>query len=43
MSDAGTQPLLRARGIRKYFPIKRGVVFQREVAHVHAVTMSASI
>jgi oligopeptide transport system ATP-binding protein len=30
-------PLLRARGVRKYFPIKRGVVFQREVARVHAV------
>ena len=28
---------MRARGVRKYFPIKRGVVFQREVARVHAV------
>ena len=37
VSDPGAQPLLRARGIRKYFPIKRGVVFQREVARVHAV------
>ena len=36
MSDPAT-PLLRARGVRKYFPIKRGVVFQREVARVHAV------
>ena len=36
MSDPAA-PLLRARGVRKYFPIKRGVVFQREVARVHAV------
>jgi oligopeptide transport system ATP-binding protein len=30
-------PLVRATNVRKYFPIKQGVVFQREVARVHAV------
>jgi oligopeptide transport system ATP-binding protein len=30
-------PLVRAEGVRKYFPIKKGVVIQREVARVHAV------
>ena len=29
--------LLRAEHVVKYFPIKRGVLFQREVARVHAV------
>jgi oligopeptide transport system ATP-binding protein len=37
MSQPDGQPLLRARDVRKYFPIKRGIVFQREVARVHAV------
>ena len=36
MSANGT-PLIRAEGVRKYFPIKKGVVIQREVARVHAV------
>ena len=36
MSENGA-PLLRAEGVRKYFPIKKGVVIQREVARVHAV------
>src|SRR6185437_7320377 len=30
-------PLLVARDVKKYFPIKQGIVFQREVARVHAV------
>jgi oligopeptide/dipeptide ABC transporter ATP-binding protein len=30
-------PLVRAEHVRKYFPIKKGVVIQREVARVHAV------
>jgi peptide/nickel transport system ATP-binding protein len=30
-------PLLAAREVRKYFGIRRGIVFQREVARVHAV------
>jgi len=29
--------LLRATDVRKYFPIKKGVLIQREVARVHAV------
>ena len=29
--------LLRAEHVKKYFPIKAGVVLQREVARVHAV------
>jgi len=36
MSENGT-PLIRAANVRKYFPIKQGVVIQREVARVHAV------
>jgi peptide/nickel transport system ATP-binding protein len=30
-------PLLRIRGVKKYFPIKEGIVFKRETARVHAV------
>jgi oligopeptide/dipeptide ABC transporter ATP-binding protein len=30
-------PLVRLRGVKKYFPITQGVIFQREVARVHAV------
>ena len=30
-------PLVRIRHLKKYFPIKKGVVFQHEVARVHAV------
>jgi oligopeptide transport system ATP-binding protein len=30
-------PLLVANEVKKYFPIKQGIVFQREVARVHAV------
>jgi oligopeptide transport system ATP-binding protein len=36
VSENGTT-LLRAEDVRKYFPIKKGVVIQREVARVHAV------
>jgi len=35
--SANGTPLIRAEGVRKYFPIKKGVVIQREVARVHAV------
>jgi len=35
-SPAGA-PLLRIRGVKKYFPIKEGIVFKRETARVHAV------
>jgi oligopeptide/dipeptide ABC transporter ATP-binding protein len=31
------QPLVRVSGVRKYFPITQGIVFQREVGRVHAV------
>jgi oligopeptide transport system ATP-binding protein len=36
MSTNGDQPLLEVRNLKKYFPIKAGVL-QREVARVHAV------
>src|SRR5215468_5398185 len=29
--------LLRIENLKKYFPIKRGIVFQREIGRVHAV------
>jgi oligopeptide transport system ATP-binding protein len=32
-----TDVLLRAEHVRKYFPIRRGAVIQREIARVHAV------
>jgi oligopeptide transport system ATP-binding protein len=34
---AAGQVLLRAENLKKYFPIKHGVLIQREVARVHAV------
>jgi oligopeptide/dipeptide ABC transporter ATP-binding protein len=34
---AGTEGLLRLDHIKEYFPIKSGIVFDREVARVHAV------
>jgi oligopeptide transport system ATP-binding protein len=36
VSENGTT-LVRAENVRKYFPIKQGLVIQREVARVHAV------
>jgi oligopeptide/dipeptide ABC transporter ATP-binding protein len=35
--SANGTPLIRAEGVRKYFPIKKGVIIQHEVARVHAV------
>jgi oligopeptide/dipeptide ABC transporter ATP-binding protein len=35
-SESGKTPLLQVRHVKKYFPIRRGVL-QREVARVHAV------
>ncbi len=32
-----TEPLLRLEGITKYFPITRGILFQRHIGDVHAV------
>ena len=37
MSSQNGDPLLRVQDVRKYFPIKKGVLIQREVARVHAV------
>jgi oligopeptide transport system ATP-binding protein len=31
------QPLVRLEGVKKYFPVTRGVLFQRHVGDVHAV------
>jgi oligopeptide/dipeptide ABC transporter ATP-binding protein len=31
------QPLLRLEGIKKYFPVTRGILFQRHIGDVHAV------
>ncbi|SFE06359.1 ABC transporter ATP-binding protein [Blastococcus tunisiensis] len=37
-AGAGTEePLLRVRGLKVHFPIKRGIVFDRTVGHVRAV------
>jgi oligopeptide transport system ATP-binding protein len=33
----GGDPLLQAQHVVKYFPIKRGILIQREIARVHAV------
>ena len=33
----GKDVLLRVEGLKKYFPIRRGIVIQREVGNVHAV------
>jgi oligopeptide/dipeptide ABC transporter ATP-binding protein len=37
--DAGQkgEVLLRVEHLKKYFPIKRGIIFQREIGRVHAV------
>src|SRR5207247_6500522 len=35
--SANGTPLVRAEGVRKYFPIRKGIVFRHEVARVHAV------
>jgi len=35
-AESGETPLLRVDHVKKYFPIRKGVM-QREVAHVHAV------
>jgi oligopeptide/dipeptide ABC transporter ATP-binding protein len=31
------EPLVRVTGVKKYFPITQGIIFQREVGRVHAV------
>ena len=37
MANAGREPLIRVRGLKKYFPITRGIVIQRRVGDVRAV------
>jgi peptide/nickel transport system ATP-binding protein len=32
-----TEPLLRLEGVKKYFPITRGILFQKHIGDVHAV------
>ena len=34
---SGGEPLVRLRGVKKHFPITRGIIFQRKVGQVHAV------
>jgi len=36
-AENGNETLLKVEGVRKYFPIKKGILLQREVARVHAV------
>src|SRR5215469_6863576 len=36
-ADGGGELLLRAEHVKKYFPIRSGVLLQREIARVHAV------
>jgi peptide/nickel transport system ATP-binding protein len=31
------EPLLRLRGVKKHFPITRGIIFQKKIGKVHAV------
>ena len=33
----GVEPLIKLEGVKKYFPITRGIVFQKKVGQVHAV------
>jgi oligopeptide/dipeptide ABC transporter ATP-binding protein len=34
---AGGTPLIKLEGIKKYFPITRGIIFQKRIGNVHAV------
>src|SRR2546421_11811079 len=37
-STTGTStPLVKLVGVKKYFPITRGIIFQRRIGNVHAV------
>ena len=36
-AQGGPEPLVRVTGVKKYFPITQGIIFQREVGRVHAV------
>jgi peptide/nickel transport system ATP-binding protein len=37
MPDAGRQPLVKLEGVKKYFPVTQGILFQHRVGNVHAV------
>ena len=37
LSRRGGDPLVRVEHLTKYFPITRGIIFQKEVGRVHAV------
>jgi ABC-type glutathione transport system ATPase component len=32
-----SEPLVKVAGVKKYFPITQGIIFQREIGRVHAV------
>ncbi|GBC86080.1 Oligopeptide transport ATP-binding protein OppF [bacterium HR12] len=36
-TEEARTPLVRLRGVKKYFPITRGIIFQRRIGNVHAV------
>ena len=36
-TEQARTPLVRITGVKKYFPITRGIIFQRKVGNVHAV------
>jgi oligopeptide/dipeptide ABC transporter ATP-binding protein len=36
-ADQARTPLIRLRGVKKYFPITRGIIFQKKIGNVHAV------
>jgi len=35
--DAGRVPLIKLEGVKKYFPVTQGILFQHRVGNVHAV------
>ncbi|MGH3926793.1 MAG: ATP-binding cassette domain-containing protein, partial [Pseudonocardiaceae bacterium] len=35
--ETSAEPLVRVRGVKKHFPITRGIIIQRKVGQVHAV------
>jgi oligopeptide/dipeptide ABC transporter ATP-binding protein len=36
-TEASREPLVKIEGLKKYFPITRGIIFQKHVGDVHAV------
>jgi oligopeptide/dipeptide ABC transporter ATP-binding protein len=37
MPNAGREPLIKLEGVKKYFPVTQGILFQHRVGNVHAV------